>query len=366
MKKLWILFTALAFLVVAFPMFAVDHALTGDFEWLWNSDDSWNQAGASVPLGIPGGQGLNMARIETTSKLDDFNTILTEVRFIGNFSNFGELLPTLPNLKMFKLTTDITGALGLSLPFTLKSMAGIWEEALTQNWNQDRAGYTWVNGDFDKDTSRYGGAQLDLGVGPVIVSYFQDFSFGNAPKSDGSFYPDTQIGAHGTIGPVGVSVEYGFSNARGFGAGEIGVEAKYATELAGIALAVAPEINYDLKDQTLDKAEFKWDVGLSAAYSMFKVAAGINGRTDKAVDKIDVEAKVAPIANLAIWAAMYMKLSATNALQGVDLMASYKFGVAEFVVGYVIAGTDKSAIPIHGGDVSVPGGFYLGVVVSPF
>jgi len=351
MKKLWILFTALAFLVVASPMFAVDHALTGDFELLFN-----REAGAT-------GMGLNMARLETTGHLDDFNTLYTELRYANPLSVFGTISPGTVTLKMFRLNTDLTGALGLNLPFTLKSQVGVWEEVITQWWNQDRAGYTWVNGSFDNDFSSSGAAQLDLGIGPVVIQYFQDFSLGEG--TDGE-KPDSQIGAHGTIGPVSVAAEFGFNNLTGFSDGEFGVEAKYAATLAGIALAVAPEINYDLMNNAIGKAEFKWDVGLSAAYSMFKVAAGINGRTDKMLDKLVVEAKVAPIANLAIWAAMYMSQSATNAFQGVDLMASYKFGVAEFLVGYVIPGTDKTAIPIHAGDATVAEGIYLGVVVSPF
>jgi hypothetical protein len=103
MKKLWILFTALALLAVAMPAVAVDVTSGAVFYW----------HGIAGMGDDPGAAAVNKARIKLSGVVDEYNTISTELRW-NNGGNTWD--PAAVKIKTFKLATDITGALGLDLP----------------------------------------------------------------------------------------------------------------------------------------------------------------------------------------------------------------------------------------------------------
>lgn len=333
MKKLWILLMALALVVGALPAFAVDTTIGGVIRWYGNPDPTGT---ASVVA----------TRLLTTTKLDDFNTIASQIRiYAGGYPD-----ASVVKAREFSLATDITGALGLKLPVTVKSKLGIWEAGLMQWFYASRDGYAYVNGGFDFDATSNGAAQLDVAVGPVTVSYLEQADL-----------LKHQLGALAVVGPV--SVWAGLKNDKH--STNLGIDTKYEGKFGDFALTLYPGFNY-----AIEAKDWAWGFGVGASYSMFSLAVDANGNNNEAFDKMVAEVSVAPVKDAALWVAMYMKQSAENALQGVDIMGSYKFGAAKLMVGYLIGGEAPAgyaagaAIDIDGGNTSMVNGLYLGVTAS--
>lgn len=336
MRKMWILLIVL--MVVGLPMFAADTAIKGNFYWLGYLD----------PDGADGAS-MVKARQKLDTKVDDFNQIYAEIRWDnGATDNWN---PANARIKAFRLTTNITGALKLDLPVTAKLEAGVWESDFTKWYYATRAGEWFVNGgDYDQQQGN-GAARLHVGVGPVTVFAYHNFAATNGL---------TAFGANGAVGPVEFGAYY-WTLPQTFGDGDLGVEAKFAQEVGPVALSVYPAFHYGLGSEV-----WKWALGVGADIDMFSVAVDVNGETDTAFRNVAAEVGVKPVDGLELWVAAYMDLidTAASALQGVDIMASYKLGAAKFMLGYVIGGDDGYKVPVDAANTTVVNGVYLGIDCS--
>jgi len=350
MKTLWILFTALALLAVAMP--AIAEVTTGAvFYWYGITDLADATNGTANVL---------KARIKVAGDVDEFNKISTELRW-NNGGNTWD--PAAVKIKTFKLDTDITGALGLDLPVTLKSTVGVWESDFTGWWYATRAGWSFVGG-FNQDEQAKGAAQLDIGIGPANIHYYQNMTFGT-----------TMIGADAAFGPAGVWIAYK-AEPQAFGDGALNAEIKYEGEFGDLALSVYPTVKYDLGASALG-----WNAGVKVGYKMLTVAAGAGGTDPDYFNLVEGELGAA-FGNAALWVAFYDQFN-VDKTYGVDFMASYKFGAATFYLGYALAGdgwttqvpdpakpgkfkySAANALPIDGWEWDTrTGGLYLGVKAS--
>jgi hypothetical protein len=342
MKKLWILFTALALLAVALP--AVADVTTGaQFYWYGITDlsDAVNSKAA-----------MAKARIKISGNVDEFNTIATEFRF-GNGDQLvvGAGVPHVPpdwdpaqvRVKKFNLATDITGALGLKLPVTIKSVVGVWESDFYGTY-ATRAGWSFVNGNQYDQNQVNGAAQLDVGIGPVTAHYYQDWDM-----------VDMMAGLNGAFGPVSFWAAYASTNYA-LGKGNISADAAYTAKFGDIALSVYPAVNYSLEFEAL-----AWDAGVKVGFKQFTVAASVGGNDTDILDLLEAEVGAA-MGKAALWLAFYDQFSVDSSY-GLDIMGSYKFGAATFYLGYVLAGDGVvKAIPVDGAEWDTKtGGLYAGV-----
>lgn len=334
MKKLWILFTALALLAVAMPAVAdVTHGLV--FYWYGITD--FDDATADVAT-------VHKARVKLAADVDEYNKISTEIRWSAFLNTWN---PAAPRIKTFKLDTDITGALGLDLPVTIKTTVGVWESDFTGWWYVEN-GWGYVGGANDDDQGQ-GAAQLDIGFGPATAHYYQNFGTG----ADS----DLMLGVDGAFGPVAFWLAFQ-ADAAALGDGALFAEVKYESKFGDLALSVYPALKYDLAASALG-----WDVGVKAGFKMLTVGAQFGGTDPDYFDKLSGHVKAA-FGNAGLHAAAYMDLSNTDKLAGVDLGASYKFGAATFYLGYVIDGDNGVlAIPIDD-EWNADEGLYLGVKAS--
>jgi len=354
MKRLVIFLVALALLAGSLPLFAADVTIKEDFIWF----------GAYDPDLGPGSL-VGKARLKFDGKVDDYNSLYIELRAENvlatwNVNDF--------YLKNFKLTTDVTGALGMQLPFTLKATIGRWDDYFT-NWSYyDESGWEFYYGGPNTASPLTTGAswpnllnwapestgaiKFDVGIGPVNLHYLQEFLFAQM-----------LFGADVSFMGANLWLSYGVPNGV-FGDGILSIEGKYDTELAGFKLGVAPYFRYAMKDVLAN--ELKWTYGVSAkvGYSMFEVTGGLQGDNIKAADHVVVEASVAPVAAAKVKALMYMDMNAPNSFQAVDLRASYKLGAANWILGWVIGGVDKFLIPVENDTVYPANGLYFGADVS--
>ncbi len=339
MKKVWILFTALALLAVALP--AVADVTTGAQFYWWGITD--------LSDAVNSDSAMQKARIKISGNVDEFNTIATEFRF-GN----GDALVVAPGVphvppdwdpaqvrvKKFNLTTDITGALGVKLPVTIKSVVGVWEADFYGSY-ATRAGFSFVNFNQYDQNQVNGAAQLDLGIGPVTAHYYQDWDM-----------VDMMAGLNGALGPVSFWLAYAKTT---YTPGNVSADAEYAAKFGDIALSVYPAVNYDL-----DASLLGWDAGVKVGYKQFTIAASVGGTDPDFFNNLEAEVGAA-MGKAALWLAFYDKL-AVDSSYAVDIMGSYKFGAATFYLGYVLAGDAAAGIPIDGGEWSTDNpGLYAGV-----
>jgi hypothetical protein len=346
MKKMWMMLIALVLLTATLPVFASDVTFSGVMTWEGNINAD------SVGTGH-----LIRFRPELTAKVDDFNTLFVQLR--------ADSATVLKNQDFYfhdlKLTTDITGALKLNLPFTVKTIVGYFEPGFTDWAYASESGwenyYDWPNKLADVGPNQPGGMQLDIGAGPVVVHYYSDFDAFNM-----------MLGLSGGFGPITGWLTYQITNAA-FGDGIFGIEAKYAGEFGGLKVGVPVFFRYEM-NAVAPKQDYTFGAGVSADYSMFHVAAGLEGDSDNALDNVVVDLSVKPLDAMKVYGHMYMDLGkdyiagATASLTGIDLGVSYKFGAPTFMLGYVIGNDDHTAIPIYGDTFGIASGVYLAVDVK--
>jgi hypothetical protein len=334
MKKLWILFTALALLAVAMPAIAdVTHGLVFYWYGITDFDDA-----------TPDMATMHKARVKLAADVDEYNKISTEIRWSAVTNTWN---PADARIKTFKLATDITGALGLDLPVTIKTTVGVWESDFTGWWYVEN-GWGYVAGANDDDQGM-GAAQLDVGFGPATAHYYQNFGAGTDS--------DLMLGVDGAFGPVAFWLAFQ-ADAAALGDGALFVEVKYEGKFGDLALTVYPAVKYDLAASALG-----WDVGVKAGFKMLTVGAQVGGTDPDYFDKVAADVAVA-FGNAGLHAAAYMDLSNADVLAGIDLGASYKFGAATFYLGYVIDGDNGVlGIPIDD-EWTAQEGLYLGVKAS--
>jgi len=371
MKKLWMLLIVLALLVTAVPIFASDVTFSGRNIWAANYDPDFG----AVPF-------LVRFRPKLTAKIDDFNTLVAGFRMEGWYvaSPGADYLDGAtdpfdisfwPGVRVrdMYVTTDVTGALGLNLPVTIKTTIGQFEADFT-DWNYATesgwesyytTGGGWSNG--IADLGPYAGTtalRLDVGAGPVGVHMYSNFM------------GELMFGVNGGFGPVVGWVTY-TAPAAAVGEGVLGVEAKYSGEFGDFKVGVPAYFRYRLGDAgaIYFLEDFVFGAGVSADYKMFHVAAGLEGDSNNVPDNVAIDVSVAPIEPAKIYGHVYLDvgkdsgvLAGTSAFAGADVGASYKLGAANFMLGYVIGGDDFVPIPLNGDTFNLINGLYFAMDVS--
>ncbi len=357
MKKLWMLLIALALLVTAVPMFASDVTFSGRTIWAANYDPDTG----SIPA-------LVRFRPTLTAKIDDFNTLVAGFRMedvwvTRPFITTPDIVPGVRVRDMY-VTTDVTGALGLKLPVTIKTTLGQFEADFT-DWNYvTESGwesyYDWPNG--IADLGPYNDqltARVDVAFGKAAFHLYSDFVGG------------MMFGLSGGMGPVVGWVTYQ-APANAFGEGILGVEAKYSGEFGDLKVGVPAFFRYKLgaaSDINLPQ-DYTFGVGVSGDYKMFHLAAGLEGDSNKIPDNVAFDVSVKPMDPVKIYGHAYLDVgkdssaTGTSALAGIDLGASYKLGASNFMLGYIIKGDDLIAIPMNGDTFNMASGLYFALDVS--
>jgi hypothetical protein len=342
MRKTLILLVVLA--VIGAAAFADAPTFSGEYTWKGNYNADATVAGAV------------RERVNFDVKVDKFNELNVQWRFenLGTGITSAYLNNSLYN---FKVITDIGAA--LALPVGVKLTTGYFDTYFT-NWTYyTQSGfdfyYTGVVGWNNKlvylGQATTGTAQLDVAAGPVNIHLAQDLGFAN-----------TLIGADASFAGIGVYVAYGAYNYKNdtanFGKGDLSVELNYGLpEMSGFKASVAPYFRMSLDSAAA--IAYTYGLSLGADYTMVHFAAGVQGDAKTALNNVVADLYLKPIDGLKAGASLYMSLSAPNALEGIDINASYAFGAAKVVLGYVVAGTDKNAISIFGDEFSVANGLYL-------
>lgn len=331
MKKLWILLVALAMLG-AVPLFASDVTISGE---LMNY--------AHYAFGDGGGAAFPKVELNLSAAVDDFNTVQLELDSEGGIGPVA--------VDDFRLNTDLGAALGL--PISVKGTFGYFDTYFTGWYYYDASGWTWYY-DWDNllveqgpDTN--GAMQLDIGLGPANLHWYNDFGG-----------QDFMVGVDAAFAGLSAWLAYG-STFQAFGDGEMSVEAAYNMMLGSIDGNAGVFFRYDL-----GASAYTYGLNLGVGAGMFHVAAGLEGDDVDAVDNIVAEVKVTPLEPLTFAAAMFMDVGGTSAFTAVDLGLSYMVGAAKLSVGYVIGGEDGTAVPVvsSGDNYSVAEGLYFGVYVA--
>jgi hypothetical protein len=364
MKKLWMLLIVLALLVTAVPMFASDVTFSG--RMIWNGGYDFDSTTTTA----------NLARFRPTitAKIDDYNTLVSEFRAEGSyvFRPTDTTYPLFTGVRVYSayVTTDVTGALGLNLPFTVKTTLGQWEPGFT-DWNYvSESGwesyYDWPNkiADVGAFPSQFTG-QVDLGFGPATLHVYSDFQ---------GFM---MFGLSGGYGPVVGWVTYQAPQGA-FGDGILGVEAKYTGEFGDLKVGVPAFFRYQLNAPT-GVQDYTFGVGVSGDYKIFHLAAGLEGDSDKIPDNVVFDASAKLMDALKVYGHVYLDVGKDSAtvsggvnnevFAGADIGVSHMFGAANLMMGYVIGSSasayaDKVAIPINGDTFNVANGIYMAVDVS--
>jgi len=362
MKKAWIVLISLALLALSIPVFADGPVTKVGVDSIWSATyDLTNNAYAGA---------ATHARLKFDTQVDKNNDLYIELRGDGNSKNWGSTDFLLYN---WKLTTDVTGALGMSMPVTIKLTTGYfdtyftnWTGIASNGWDYYKTGNSgWPAKLVNVGMQASGAYQLDIGAGPVNIHYYNDLVFNNL-----------MLGADGSFAGLGFFVSYGAYNIRtsnaGLGKGDVSIETKYTLPKMGdLNAAVALLFRYGLGDSL-----FFSSLGASVDYTMFHVGLGASysstgpntyGKTGSALDHAFFEASVAPTANAKVGVNADMDFGqSTSPLTGVDIYGNYKFGAAKVQLGYVVAGADKVSLPLDGDNFGSPanGGPYLDVDIS--
>jgi len=352
MKKL-LLLIALTLLVTAVPMFASDVTFSGRTIWAAVYDPDVG----SVP-------GLVRFRPTLTAKIDDFNTLVAgfrmEDQWTVDIAGVGPLHPAVRVRDMY-VTTDVTGALGLKLPVTIKTTIGQFEADFT-DWNYvSESGwesyYDWPNGIAD--------------LGPYDVRTAARVDIGIVPAANFHLYADMvggmMFGLNGAIGPAVYWLTYQ-APAAAFGEGVLGVEAKYSGEFGDFKVGVPAFFRYKLGAASDGVLAEDWTagLGLSGDYKMFHLGAGMEADSVDFPDNVVIDVGVKPVDKLQVKVNTYLDMGAVsdNAFAAMDLQANYTLGAAKFMLGYVFGGADGTAIPINGDTFNIATGLYFALDVS--
>jgi len=339
MKKAWVILVALAMLAIAVPSFA-DVAIKGQLLVTGNTDFA-TATGA-----------LNRARVKLDVKVDDNNSVYVELRGEDGKATWGT---NDFNLKNFKLTSNLTKAMGLDLPVGVTLTMGRWDEYFTGWFYNSPSGfefyYDWPNMLINQAENTVGAFKFDVAVSPVTLHYWSDSSFTNM-----------MIGADASVAGFSAWLAYGATYAAP-AAGIVAVELKYALpEMGDLKANLAPYFRYNLAAAASPSYTYGASVGVD--YTMIHFDAGLQGDSVQMAHRVVVDASVAPVAAAKIGASVYVDLANANALQGIDLNASYAFGGTKVFVGYVVPGTDKNAISLWGDTFAYSNGLYFGADVS--
>jgi hypothetical protein len=373
MKRALVVLITLALLAVSATVFA-ETTIKGTFMWFGNYD--FFQPTKTTDITALSGDVQGRVKLDTM--VDKFNEIYVELRAEGLFDPANDFY-----LKNFKLVSDLTGALGLNLPFTAKLTFGYFDTYFTGWWYAESTGWdfyyggpnpstagilaagktaaNWSNGMVWAGETKPGAMQFDIGVGPVNIHYYNDLAFHTL-----------LAGADATFGPLGVWLAWGVYNTSAFNDSDLSLELKYAfPEMSGFKLNLYPFFRYYLgtpvpKAGDTQSTPFTWGLSAAADYSMFHLGLGAQGDAQAIIDHFFGELSVAPVTGAKIWVNGYFDTHVTlkSILSGIDIGASYKFGAANLMVGYLIGGTDRLKVPLYNDNPQFVNGLYLGADCS--
>jgi len=339
MKKLAVLFIVL--LAAALPVLASDVTVSGELYTFATYDFEAETSSATFPK----------AELNVEAKIDEFNTVKLEL------DSEGADWPGNVAVDDFRLITDLGGA--LNLPVKITWTIGYFDTYFTDWSYVSMSGWEFYYGDeitsayWDNDLANDGpdtdGAwQLDVGVGPVTLHWWNDFLFQRM-----------MLGVDGAFGPLSGWLTYQATFVDGLGAGILGVELKYAGQFGELKLAVPAFFRYNLCAEA-----FTYGMGVGVDFSMFHVAAGLEGDNSDILDNVVIDVSVAPMEGLKAAVSGYLNLASANAFQGVAIELHKSLGATTAVLGYVIGGEDNFALPVYNDNFYVANGLYMGFAVA--
>jgi len=354
MKKLAVLFIVL--LAVALPVLAeVD--VKGEL-WMFASYDF-----ATDP--VAAASSFGKAEVNLNYKVDEFNTVKLELDSEGadwsgltDIDNdglnddgdpIGDLVKRNVAIDDFRLITDVGGV--FKLPVKVTATFGYFDTYFTDWSYVSMSGwefyYDWPNKLANDGPDSDGAWQLDVGVGPATIHWWNDFLFDRM-----------MFGVSAAAGPVSGWVTYQAAFS-GFGDGDLGVEVKYSGEFGDLKLAVPAFFRYGLGDEA-----FTYGGGVGVDYKVFHLAAGLEGDDADALDNVVVDVSVAPMEGLKAAVSAYMDLASTNAFTALAIEVRKSLGALNAILGYVIGGEDNVAVPVYDDNYAVANGLYAGLAIS--
>ncbi len=142
--------------------------------------------------------------------------------------------------------------------------------------------------------------------------------------------------------------------------GQIGIDAAYSTEVAGIGLDAGVGFMYDMDDAATDA--WAWGLGLAASVSMFDITVGLDGNETDVFQELSASVEIAPIdmATLYVGVDTDFAEAAAETLQGADIGVNLHIGAVEAYLGYLITTVGAGEYNADFGDVwSLDGGMYV-------
>jgi hypothetical protein len=317
MKKLLVLLVVLAMVAITSPLYAGDNVTIGG-EFMYTKDSA-NVDGS-----------FTKAELNISSMVGDYSTVKLELDSEG-----GDWDTQNVSVDDFRLCTDVFGALGLDLPVTLKATVGYFDTYFTGWKYVSHSGWDFYYGNWTISGNSLGpvalgAGQLDIGVGPVTVSYASDAEF-----------QTLRFGVSGGFGPVGFYASFGAPSSA-IADGAINAMVDYSGSFGDLSLYVPVHFGYDLAGSDL------W-VGGGAAVdytSLVHFAAGFDYTTDSSKMVVDLSSK--PVGDLGVGVSAYMVFASTDAFTGLDAYVNYMFGATKFQVGFAYVTADDGTIPIMG------------------
>jgi len=342
MKKLLVLFVALGMLVAALPLMAISIAaqgldVAGEF-WIFGNYDFTDPATATSMV--------SKAEMNFVYKMDDFNTVKLELDSEGAAWTAG------PNVQIddFRIISDLGGA--FKLPVKITATFGYFDTYFTDWSYVSMSGwefyYDWPNLLATDGPDSDFAWQLDVGVGPVTLHWWNDYLFERM-----------MLGVSGGFGPVTGWITFQDTFAEGIGEGILGLEAKYAGKFGDLGLTVPAFFRYNL-----DSSAFTWGAGVGVDYSIVHFAAGIEGDDVDALDNMVFDVSVAPMEGFKAAVSAYFNLNSANAFTGLAIELRKSVGALTAVLGYVVGGEDGTAIPLYDDNPAYANGLYCGVAIS--
>jgi hypothetical protein len=336
MRKIGALIITVALLAVALPIMA-DTTVSGEFQYFVTTD-----------FGDVFDARFQKAELNITGEVDEYNTVKLELDSEGDDFNTNVAVDD------FRLESEIGAALGLPLDITYT--VGYFDTYFTGWYNADREAWTghatnWPNGVVNMGPVAAGAHQLDIGVGPAVIhwynSFAKDFMVGLSAEFD--FGLETWLA-------------YGNTKLDAVGDGTIAVEASYGMDMGDLSLTVPVQFHYNLGAD-----EYTYQGGVKVGYGMFSFNAGLEGDETDALDNVAIDLGAEGLLEgLDLWSTVFFDFGSTNAFTAVELEASYAIGAAKLIMGYVIPGKDMTAVPIFGNatDSLLAEGLYFGVDID--
>jgi hypothetical protein len=254
MKKTILVVASVLALAVA-PMFA-DVAFSGDAEFGFSSNFDDSVDGVSQ-------FDIDDVDLDVKAAVDEFTTVIFDITLDDAFPNkdystsnaddsTGDIYSS-----EFEVITNVTGALGLELPFSVKLTAGynddIGAKAYDANMLLQTADY---NGDRDPDIATtvgtfitYKDITIQASIDPLI------FTTDGTTKDMYSRVPGSFIGAYGTVGPVTAEAYYDHNCKKNIGSSgksayldTLGLTSKTKVDLGSddMSLLVGFGVTYDM------------------------------------------------------------------------------------------------------------------------